>query len=172
MWINKCLLLLGFVTSTALAQKTMGMKISGKVTQTSSYCGGAAPSEEMLRQYEQPTPYAGKVFYVRKGNTNDLKQPVVLKFKSDSSGKFSFRLAPGVYSIIQEEQVKALNLKKYVSNSEVSVDQTCLKTWWKKPYQVLVIKDKEVKDLNFNFYHPCFISGDIPCMTYTGPMPP
>ena len=169
---KKLVLALCLLSFIGLAQKTNKYTVSGKVTRTSSYCGGAAPSEEILAGYANPSPYSGKTFYVRKGNTNDIKKAVVLKFKADSSGSFSFQLSPGIYSIIQEEQVKALALKKYSSTEFIQVDQSCLKSWWKKPYMILTIKDKDIVDLNFNFYHACFISGDIPCMNYNGPMPP
>ena len=44
--------------------------IKGKVTQTWSYCGGAAPTEEILEQCARPQPYNGKVFFLRKGKVN------------------------------------------------------------------------------------------------------
>ncbi|MCC6371738.1 MAG: hypothetical protein IT236_12085, partial [Bacteroidia bacterium] len=46
------------------------------------------------------------------------------------------------------------------------------KEWWSKAYFVLEIKDKNIDGLEFNFHHKCFIEGDVPCLNYTGPMPP
>lgn len=146
--------------------------VSGKITQTSSYCGGARPSNEMLEEYAHPKAYRGKTLYVRKGAFNDVKQNIVLKFTADSLGKFTFTLPVGTYCILQAEQVKALDLKKLPDQQGVTKDVACLKTWWKTPLQVLTIKDKNVSGLDFNFHHPCFVSGDIPCMNYNGPMPP
>lgn len=146
--------------------------ISGKITQTHSYCGGAAPSEEMLKACETPVPYKGKTLYVRVGNGNSLKQPILLKFAADAAGNFSFKLKPGVYSIIQPEQVKELDWKQLRAGDAVQVDQECVKAWWKKPYYVLNVKDKNIETLSFNFYHPCFVSSDVPCLQYVGPMPP
>ncbi|MGZ4049516.1 MAG: carboxypeptidase-like regulatory domain-containing protein, partial [Bacteroidia bacterium] len=145
--------------------------ISGKVTQTRSYCGGAAPSEEMLKDASTPQIYAQKKFYIRKGSLNTTKKGIELSFTSDDNGAFSFQLAPGTYSIIVEEQVNAINVKKYTT-SNLSVDKKCLNDWWKKPYYLLVVTDKNITDLNFNFYHKCFVPDDIPCVEYTGPMPP
>lgn len=153
-------------------KKTISFNISGKVTQTSTYCGGAEPSEEILAEYSKAKPYNGKTFYVRKGNTNTLKGKIILSFKADENGKFSFQLPPGIYSIIQETQVKEIKTMDYKKNGSLPADPICLKNWWVKPYYILEIKDKDVIDLHFKFHHPCFVSGDIPCIQYTGPMPP
>lgn len=146
--------------------------VSGKIMQTSQYCGGARPSEEMLKSYETPRPYISKVLYIKAGVTNNPKEKVVLKFKSDSSGKFSFQLKPGTYCILQEEQVKAFNSKDYISSNTYSYDLACIKAWWKKPLKVITVKDASVKNLRFDFFKACFMQSDMPCITYTGPMPP
>lgn len=146
--------------------------ISGKVSQTFAYCGGSAPSKEMLDDLKKAQPYAGKFFYVRKGSVNTLKQRVILSFKADTNGNFSFQLPPGIYSIIQQEQLNKINEKEYNKKGYIQTDMKCLKDWWVKPYYVLEIKDKNVTDLHFKFYHPCFVPTDIPCMQYIGPMPP
>lgn len=155
---------------TAQTTKKTLITISGKITQTSSYCGGAAPSPEMLEEYETPKPYIGKTLYVRKGNRNNLKEKIILSFKADAKGNFSFQLEPGIYSIIVEEQVKTLTIKQ--TNPGVQADTACLKKWWVKPYHLLNVKENNITGLNFNFHHPCFITSDIPCFQYNGPMPP
>jgi hypothetical protein len=168
-----CLCLINNICfSQAGKKKTLSFNISGKVTQTSAYCGGAEPTEEMMNEYRKEKPYAGKTFYVRKGNTNTTKEKVILSFKANENGKFSFQLPPGTYSIIQEAQVKEINPKSYNKKGSLQADATCLKNWWLKPYYILEIKDKDVTGLHFKFHHPCFISDDIPCIQYTGPMPP
>src|SRR4051812_11044433 len=100
------LVILNSVFLFGQTKHTALLTVSGKVTQTSSYCGGARPSEEMMEQYNKPKPYAGKIFYVRKGKENN-KKAVVLKFISDSAGNFSFQLPAGSYCIIQQEQLKS-----------------------------------------------------------------
>jgi hypothetical protein len=158
------------VISTAEISKEKS--ISGKVMQTSSYCGGAEMPPEMLEEYSKPYPYNGKVFYIRKGKINSTKAAVVLSFTVNALGKFLYQLPPGIYSIIQESQFKALNLKDYQNNGFTKEDADCLKKWWLKPYYILEVKDKDISNLHFEFHHPCFVSGDIPCVQYDGPMPP
>ena len=160
------------IYSQTSKKKTVLFNIRGKVTHTSSYCGGAAPSEEILAEYSKAKPYAGKTFYIRKGNTNTLKSKVILSFKADEKGNFSFQLPPGVYSIIQEAQVKEVNAKDYNKNGNFQADAACLKNWWLKPYYILEIKDNDVSELHFKFHHQCFVPDDIPCIQYIGPMPP
>lgn len=145
--------------------------IKGKVTQTTRYCGGARPTQEMLDQMAIPVPYPNKKFYIRKGSTNDLACKVIKSFSTDSIGLFSIYLEPGTYSIILDEQVRALNLKDY-KFANIVVDDKCLQEWWKKPYYILEVKDKNNVELDFIFNHACFIPKDIPCLTYTGPFPP
>jgi hypothetical protein len=147
-------------------------KISGKITQTSLFCGGARPTEEMMREMEVPKPYKNKVLYVRAGKINTTAKSVLLKFTADSAGSFSFTLPPGEYVIIQAEQVKKLNLKKLPSGKDFMINKKCLDEWWKKPYYALVIKDADVTNLNFNFEKRCFIPTDVSCIEYMGPMPP
>jgi hypothetical protein len=53
----------------ALLGQKQNMKeytVSGKVTQSSAYCGGMRPSEEMLNELTKSKPYTGKIFYVKK----------------------------------------------------------------------------------------------------------
>ncbi|MDP1801359.1 MAG: hypothetical protein Q8L81_08405 [Bacteroidota bacterium] len=168
---NTISLVLCFVFYATIAQTKQKFTISGKALQTFAYCGGVKPSEEVLDHHKTPKPYVGKTFYIRAGKTNNLKAKVLLKFKADTAGNFSFELPPGIYSIIQEPQLKKLNVKLY-KNKYVEVDETCLKNWWEKPYYLLEIKDKNISGLEFKFHHPCFMSGDIPCLHYSGPMPP
>lgn len=157
------------VTTAVISKK---INISGSVMQTSSYCGGAEMPPEMLEEYSKPYPYNGKVFYIRKGKVNTTKEGVVLSFTVNALGKFAFQLPPGTYSMIQEPQLKALNLKNYQISGFTSADADCLKKWWITPYYILEVKDKEISNLNFEFHHPCFVSGDIPCIQYEGTMPP
>ncbi|MEO6304384.1 MAG: hypothetical protein ABIP51_14560 [Bacteroidia bacterium] len=156
-----------------LAQKRqITYQVSGKITTSSMYCGGVEPSPEMLEEFNKPKPYIGKTLYIRKGRTNDTKQSVVLKFTADSNGKFSFNLAPGIYSIIQREQLKKFKFKENKKELYINADKKCLEDWWKKPYMLLTINDTEISGLNFNFHHACFIGSDIPCYSYSGEMPP
>jgi hypothetical protein len=124
-----------------------------------------------MRQYERPVVYAGKRFYVREGSVNRLDKAIVDSFISDANGKFSIHLKPGTYSIIQPEQLKKIDYHLYNKESH-EVDTVCLKKWWSDPYYLLTIKDRDITGLTFIFSHRCFVENDIPCIFYSGVMPP
>jgi hypothetical protein len=175
----KNILLIFFLIISAgiFAQKTGGIKpprltVKGKLMQTNSYCGGAKPSEEMLAQIQKPVPYANKVFYVRKGKVNSTKAEVITSFTTDVNGEFSFAITPGTYSIIQEKQLKTLKPADLQSKDNQVVDEKCMKEWWIKPYYLLEVKTENITIPEWSIHHPCFIKGDIPCISYDGPTPP
>jgi hypothetical protein len=154
------------------SNKTKLFKVSGQVMQTSSYCGGAAPTEEMMRQNEIPKPFVGKRFYLKKGKENDAKQQAVLTFTTDEKGEFEFNVAPGIYCFLLEPQMKNLSVKEYNVKGFLTADAACLTKWWKQPYFLLVVKNKDVDGIKFNFHMRCFVSEDLPCVDYVGEMPP
>ncbi|MBK7818618.1 MAG: hypothetical protein KBG47_08845 [Bacteroidia bacterium] len=159
------------------SNKTGGIKplrvtVTGKLMQTQSYCGGMAPTPEMEAQYQKAFPYSGKVFYVRKGKVNSTKAEVLTSFTVDAKGEFSFQITPGTYSIIQAKQLKPLTRADLKSTESLQVDAKCMKEWWAKPYYLLEVKTTNITIPDWSIHHPCFVSGDIPCISYTGPMPP
>jgi len=153
------------------AKKLKSYLIHGLVEQTSSYCGGARPSQEMLDRLATPISYPNKKFYIRQGKINHTEAKIVKSFTTDSTGKFSIRLKPGTYSIIVEEQLYSIDTIKY-ENENQEVDRQCLEEWWAKPYHLLIVKNKNITDLKFIFHHRCFVKSHIPCITYKGPLPP
>jgi len=152
--------------------KPMRITVTGKLMQTNSYCGGAAPTPEIMEGYEKEFPYSGKVFYVRKGKVNSTKAEVIASFTTNANGEFSFQVTPGTYSIIQSKQLKALKAADFKSAKATQVDKKCMKEWWVKPYYLLEVEANDIIIPNWSIHHPCFVSGDIPCISYTGPMPP
>ncbi|MBI3501287.1 MAG: prealbumin-like fold domain-containing protein [Bacteroidetes bacterium] len=149
--------------------------VSGTVTQTFPYCGGARPTKEVMDAISQSKPYSGKKFHVIKGETNTASHKIILSFTTDSAGNFSFQLPAGTYSILLDEQVAAPDSKKYTSQF-VKMDEACFKDWWAKPYYLLEVPaattNTNIKGLNFEFHHRCFLQNDIPCLQYDGPLPP
>ncbi len=174
---NSFIIFFFFISVCFYAQKTGGIKpprvtVKGKLMQTNSYCGGVEPSAEMLAEIQKPIPYANKVFYVRKGKVNSTKAEVITSFTTDANGEFSFVITPGSYSIIQAKQLKALKSSDLKSKDNQVVDAKCMKAWWTKPYYLLEVKTENITLPEWSIHHPCFVSGDIPCISYNGPMPP
>lgn len=172
LWIVACSPRPATVNKDEAPASSGPQKVSGFITQTSSYCGGARPTEEVLEEYNRPKPYSGKTLFVIGGEKNGSGNKVIAKLSSNDTGYFSLSLSPGVYSIVQEEQMKPLDTRSYNSAKMVEADTTCLRKWWSEPLAVIRVSNKEVKGISINFHHPCFVSGDVPCLRYVGPMPP
>lgn len=143
--------------------------LSGKVTFTTPYCGGARPSDEMLQEYNRPKPYAGKVLFAER--LGPLVVPPV-RIVTNDTGYFSVSLSPGDYVLLQEEQLDTLNVAELKKPGMVEVDTVCLKKWKHTPLASVSLRQQNIDSITINFPHPCFISGDIPCRHYVGPMPP
>lgn len=156
-------------TETKVAVKKV--IVSGTISQASSYCGGARPTDEILASAQKSRPFPNKKFHIIKEETNTINHNIILSFTSDSAGNFSFSLPAGTYYFLLDEQAAAPDLKKYTSQN-VKADETCFKDWWAKPYYMLEVGNANIKGLNFEFHHRCFINYDIPCLQYGGPMPP
>lgn len=166
--------LLAFVSQKAKPHKpvkTYLVKI--RVTQTSGYCGGAAPSQEMIQELNTPKAYAYQTFYLRPGSKNSLNFKSLIKVKTDSTGTIRTRLKPGTYVLLFTSMVNKPDTSKFKNNNSYEFMGTeCLNAWWSKGWQVITIQSKN-NDLSFNIHFPCFtdpING--PCMDYRGPYPP
>ncbi len=124
----------------------------------------------MVTKAATPVAYPYKTFYVRAGNTNSENGKLIARFTTDKEGIYSIALSPGIYSIIVEAQLNLINPTEYKTENQ-RVNEPCLVDWWKKPYYLLEVNDQNITSLNFTFVHRCFLTNDIPCITYIGPMP-
>jgi hypothetical protein len=146
------------------------VRVSGTVTQGEPFCGGTPPPD-VVSSPLNAAPFPNKTFHVTRGTTHALGDPIVGRFTSDSTGRFSIRLAPGTYSILVDEQIAAPDVKRYEARF-VKMDEACFKDWWAKPYSTLHVGTSDISGLQFHFDHRCFIKYDIPCLHYVGPPPP
>lgn len=144
--------------------------VEGKITISSSYCGGAAPDPEMLRALQTPKAFAGKQLYIRKGKTNDLSMPIVDTVIADAEGHFSTQLTRGTYTIISDLQLDRSIFNRDFGNNIV-VDTTCLENWWSSGLTTITL-EADTARVNFHFSRRCFVPEDIPCLNYMGPYPP
>lgn len=150
--------------------------VTGKVTQSSSYCGGARPTDEMLNSITAPRPMVGTTYYVRKGTTNDVTQEIVMTFSTGTDGSFSFKLPPGDYIIIDANRLDSSYVKSIAKKYEkptasyTEAKKDCLNEWLKGGMFQFKIIDAPVSNIEWNINHSCWT--DDPCVHYTGPYPP
>jgi hypothetical protein len=87
--------------SSCAQRKPQFYKVSGTVTATYSYCGGARPSDEMLAELNRPKPMAEKKLFVKAGNSNSKNEAIIKSFNTDAYGRFNIELPKGTYCIIE-----------------------------------------------------------------------
>jgi hypothetical protein len=149
--------------------------ISGTITSTSSFCGGARPSEEILGQIETPRPFPHKKIYIKKGRVNLTSNDILVELKTDANGKFKTRLAPGVYLIVDEAKKDLtyyntlLKEHAFLTENFEAVDTVCLKEWFAKPDFTFEVKQTNSTNIHLNFAKECF---NLPCTQFRGPYPP
>src|SRR5262245_48101077 len=67
-----------------------------------SYCGGAAPTPDILAAARRPRPITGR-FLVRRGRRNSVAAPVAT-LQTDATGTGTVALPPGTYCIVSESK--------------------------------------------------------------------
>ena len=85
-------------------------KISGNIYNNAIYCGGAAPSEELLNYLATERPSANSKFYIRKGNINKPGEEIYKVIHTNANGFFTTELPKGKYIAITAEKFNAETL--------------------------------------------------------------
>jgi hypothetical protein len=112
-------------------------KVKVRVTYTNSYCGGARPTNEILKRYN--TPQALSEYKIK------LKNKKTVIVKTDSSGYFMHKLNVGKYLVfLTEEKSKTLFL---------NYNADCIKMIKVSYGELIVEKGKSVYEINLHF--PC-----------------
>lgn len=160
------------LSSAAFAQKAKRNKgliqVRGLVTSTADYCGGAAPSEEMLADLKKPSPLANKVILVKYGVSNTEISRVVKRIVTNTKGEFSITLKKG-YDYVFVEEWKGLPYKLPQDTEWIKWDASCYKKGYETP-DFILRKNKPLRVVKMNFHKRCFY--DPYCGTYSGPLPP
>jgi hypothetical protein len=143
--------------------------ITGKVTTTADYCGGARPSEEMLEQLRTPKPAIRRTIYIKYGSVNTENTRLIKKVMTDSNGLFTVKLKKGyTYQFLEEWQ--CLNFKMPQQTQWVKWDEKCFRERYATPNYVLNTKKTKQNIITFNYHQPCFYNPY--CGNYSGPLPP
>ena len=152
--------------------------ISGKVVQTSTYCGGAAPTEEILESLRKEKPFPNKALVVRAGSANHLKSPVLREFTADAEGNFKVSLPPGEYCILDAAKKDKLSTSDHAKDAAKvlgppsptepdRVDENCLRAWWQSCDITVKLGKRSLRNILIKFHQGCY----PPCVTgYPIPM--
>jgi len=162
------LLVVVAMLSLSAKQKTKKLMVSGTITQTSDYCGGAAPSEALLQMLRTPQALEGKKIFVRKGTANDASKKVITETLSDANGNFKLQLPAGVYCLVFED--KSSDFKTPQNDKNNTWDEACLKAKYAKCEYTFTLKNKFIEGVKVNYHKLCSFRN--PCSKYSGPTPP
>lgn len=157
--------------------KQEGVKVVIQVTQTESYCGGAAPSPEMEARMYTPVPLPEKKVFLKKGEKNNPDLKPLVSLTSDAKGMIVIYLSPGVYNLVDDRKHSRDYYNSLLKNHEKetesysAINKECLEQWVVEPELTLIVEsDKEnVFVVNFNKDCPW---RRIPCVGYKGNYPP
>ena len=134
------------------------------------YCGGMAPTQEMLDN--QTSPYSNTTFIFIDHQSGEEE-----RMNTDENGMFKFQLPPGEYSIretFKDTTFDAFYAQNVAPNSEYysSGDVECYEHWWASNLvDFTITKEDSVYEYSATRYARCF-TGNNPCSTYNGPYPP
>lgn len=142
--------------------------ISGIITQTASYCQGAAPSEELLNKLSTPKPLSNKTIYIKQISSNKYKGKVIAQFTTDSLGRFEIKLAAGNYCLMESYKVKPFRSKR--ANKLFVYDNRCLRKLHEQCDLNLTITNADQKNVSINYHTYC--NWDKPCIRYLGQLVP
>ena len=100
------------------------------------YCGGARPTEEIIKDAENLKPYANKTIVII-SSSNKIDST-----KTSESGLFKKNLKPGNYKLLEAWRY----YKKADGGLAVSdFDVECLKTEWQKEIKEISVTKTDVK---------------------------
>jgi hypothetical protein len=162
------------VCHSVFSQKKQLFVVSGSITYSSDYCGGANPGQEVLDEHAKPKPFRGKILYIIKGDHNPGGVKKIAIIHTDSIGRFMLRLPKGNYCIVQEPQLKPLKqLDLMMKNKLYKVtDADCLKNWWHTCFKQFNIAKSDITNMDIHFHVKCNQGIIAPCMEYIGPAVP
>lgn len=136
-----------------------------------AYCGGMAPTPEMLAalNYQQ-----ANTIFVLVHKSSNTKANV----KTDSLGVLKLSLVPGQYAI--REYFKNCSFDEFLAQQKTAEGQyfehtggdECYRNWWETNLLDFEITQKDsVLTHKLSTSTRCFV-GNNPCLIYTGPYPP
>ncbi len=153
-----------FVLLLSLKSFGQGSMVSFTISQAIPYCGGAAPTAEMVTESEVMRPYANKTLYVCTKKGRCIKQ-----ITSNANGVFITSLKSGSYFLF--ESWKALK-KGPFGDTLIDYDLTCLKAEWKKPDVIILLNksktaiENKIPSTALCFWqYPCALHKEMPPVT-------
>ena len=155
------------------SMKNKSTSVQVKVTETRHYCGGAAPSEDILQQLATPNPKINFSLHVRPGSSNDFEAKAISAMTNEQ-GMANFELEAGSYCLVLDEKKDEPKAENYQAQF-LQIDTECLPQWGQKcELSFTVNEDGSVTpaDLELKLVKRCHLNTYSPCVIWDGPIPP
>ena len=158
--------ILSWMSKPAKKKNKKKFLVTGSIMQTASYCGGAQPTQEMIKKLRTPSGIPFGKLFVKKTLVNEEGARIIDTIRADANGNFSITLPAGNYCLVEEWKSKPFKLP--LNSKMQTVDAACYRKLYNTcDYQLNITED--MPDLKFNFHRPCYFN--LPCISYKGPMP-
>ncbi len=130
-------------TSQSAVSQPGKIDISLNVSFTSNYCGGAAPSEDMIAKLKVPRKFSNQNFYISRieGLEEDMRE-----ITTSAAGTATAPLEKGVYYVFLPQKVSAKHSGKDRSEKD------CEK-WKNTPNATFTVGDDN--SISFNIHKTC-----------------
>ncbi|MBI5501974.1 MAG: hypothetical protein HY907_17150 [Deltaproteobacteria bacterium] len=145
----------------------------GRLTTTSSYCGGPQPPQELLDDLATPRPAGGMSLVVSPGGAYDPSQPETTRLTTDGDGRFSFAAAAGTYCIVVIAKADFLGPQGDPAAGEAIPVPSfapgvaeCMDQWARTCDGVVTVGDAPVAATEFNIPYGCSENPCIPAVPY------
>ncbi len=160
----KLFLLFAIINCNVLLAKGKMVTVSGTITATTPYCGGAAPTDDMLEQYRMPKPVPYKTIYICKAGN---KKKIIKKVVSTTNGTFSVQLPVGKYDVFVAEKINAFTTPV---TDGVTYDVACLQEKYNTPDASFIVSKKIIN--KFKIEQQGYCAWNVPCGKFNGMYPP
>ncbi|MCB9263021.1 MAG: hypothetical protein H6607_11660 [Flavobacteriales bacterium] len=144
MKISLAAILLFLLFSSEKCKNKDLVSVQLKITETETYCGGAAPPDELIQDLQTPKPLSSRKLYLFK---DDILVDSILGDNSDTT--YQIQLISGNYNLRQSN-----SLINGIAKNEV---QKCMNEWLSRKMQSFEIKGDTSLTIHVHFdCNPCY----------------
>jgi hypothetical protein len=135
--------------------------VKGVVNQTSSYCGGARPPDDLLEELAKPKPLTNYKLYIKKNTPSIIDAIIMDSIITDQNGRFTLKMPKGNYIFVDSI---------YKDREHYNLDTNCLLNRFNTPLLDFKITRKNQLLKPIRIHRNCDYN-KIPCVNYKGALP-
>jgi hypothetical protein len=150
--------------------------VKGIVNQTNSYCGGARPPDDLLKELAKPKPLTNYKLYIKKNTPSIIDAIIMDSVITDKNGRFALKMPKGNYifvdSIYKDREHYNQMVRLILNDNEnySNLDTNCLLNRFNTPLLDFKITRKNQLLKPIRIHRNCDYN-KIPCVNYKGALP-